>query len=66
MPRLPVGLALHGTLLRWQGKVVGWYRDGKRPIRQRHGLLVHQGIDGVEGLAMGAEHLVQGLPEILE
>ena len=44
----------------------GVARDGKRPIRQRHGLLVHQGIDRVECLAVGAEHLVQRLPEILQ
>jgi hypothetical protein len=65
MQRLPAGLALRRALLCRQWDVVGWHRDGKRPIRQRHGLLVRQGIDGVEGLAVRAEHLVQGLPEIL-
>ena len=65
MQCLPAGLALHGALLCRQGDIMGWHRDGKRPIRQRHGLLVHQGIDGVECLAMRAEHLVQDLPEIL-
>ena len=66
MQRLPAGLALHGALLRRQGDVMGWHRHGHRPIRQRHGLLVHQGIDRVECLAMRAEHLVQGFPEILQ
>jgi len=66
MQRLPAGLALHGALLCRQGEVVGWHRHGHRPIRQRYGLLVHQGIDRVEGLALRAEHLVQGFPEILQ
>ena len=46
--------------------VVGWHRHGQRPIRQRYGLLVHQGIDRIERLAMREEHLVQGFPEILQ
>ena len=66
MQCLPVGLVLRGALLCRQGDVVGWHRDGQRPISQRHGVLVPQSIDGVECLAMRAEHLVQGLPEILE
>jgi hypothetical protein len=66
MQRLPAGLARCGALLGRQGDVVGWHRDGKRPIRQRHGVLVHQGIDCVECLAMRAEHLVQGFPEMLQ
>jgi hypothetical protein len=65
MQRLPVGLALRGTLLRRQGEGVGWHRHGQRPIRQRDGLLVHQGIDRIERLALREEHLVQGLTKIL-
>jgi hypothetical protein len=65
MPRLPVCLALRGTLLRRQGDVVGWHRYGKRSIRQRNGLWVPQGIDRLERLALREEHLVQSLPEIL-
>jgi len=34
MQRLPVGLALRGTLLRRQGAVMGWHGHGERPIRQ--------------------------------
>ena len=64
--RLPAGLALHGALLCRQGDVMRWHRHGHRPIRQRYGLLVHQGIDRVECLAIRAEHLVQGFPEILQ
>src|SRR5882672_7778867 len=66
MQRLPAGLALLGALLCRQGDVVGWHRYGKRPIRQRHGLLALQSIDRVECLAMRAEHLIQGFPEILQ
>ena len=66
MQRLPVCLVLRGALLRQQGDVVGWHRNGKRPISQRHGLLVFQGIDGVGCLALRAEYLGQGLPEILQ
>ena len=43
-----------------------WHRHGHGPIRQRDGLLVSQGIDRVESLALRAEHLVEGFPEILE
>jgi hypothetical protein len=66
MQCLPAGLALRGALLGRQGEVVEWHRDGKCPIRQRHGLLVSQGIDRLESLTMRAEHLVQGFPEILK
>jgi hypothetical protein len=45
---------------------MGWHRHGHRPIRQRDGLLVQQGIDRIERLALREEHLVQRLPEILE
>jgi hypothetical protein len=58
MQRLPAGLARHGALLRQQGDVVGWHGYGHRPIGQRHGLLMHQGIDRVERLAMRDEYLV--------
>jgi len=66
MQRLPAGLALDGALLCRQGAVVEWHRDGKRPVSQWHRLLVHQGIDRVECLAVRAEHLVQSLPKILK
>ena len=66
MQCLPAGLALRRALLCRQGDIVGWHGYGKRPIGQRHGLLVHQGIDGIEGLPMREEHLVQGFPKILE
>src|SRR5262249_18502248 len=66
MQRLPTGLALRGTLLRGLGNVVGWHGHGQRSIRQRHGLLVPQGIDCIKRLAVREEHLVQSLPEILE
>ena len=49
-----------------RGMVMGWHRHGHRPIRQWYRLLVHQGIDRVECLAVRAEHLVQGFPEILQ
>jgi hypothetical protein len=66
MQRLPAGLALDGALLCRQGDVVEWHRYGKRPVRQWHRLLVPQGIDRVECLAVRAEHLVQSLPKILK
>ena len=66
MQRLPAGLALGRTLLRWQGEVVRWHGYGERPIRQGDGLLVHQHIDRVERSALREKHLVQSLPEILE
>jgi hypothetical protein len=66
MQRLPAGLALHGTLLRRERDILGWHRHGHRPIRERDGLLVHQGIDRVESLAVRTEHLVQRFSEILK
>jgi hypothetical protein len=65
MQGLPAGLALRRALLRWQGDGVGWHGHGEGPIRQGDGLLVHQHIDRVEGLAVHAEHLVQRFPKIL-
>jgi hypothetical protein len=66
MQRLPAGLALRRPLLRRQGNIVGGHGHGQRPRRQRHGLLAHRRIDRVERLAVRAEHLVQGFPEILQ
>ena len=45
---------------------MGWHGHGHRPIGQRHGLLAHRLIDGVEGVALREEHLVQRFPEILQ
>ena len=66
MQSLPAGLALHRTLLRRQGDVMGGHGYGERPIGQRDGLLAPQGIDRVECLAMREEHLVERFAEILQ
>ena len=66
MQPLPACLALCRALLRWQRDVVRWYGYGHRPLGQRHRLLAHRLIDGVEGVAVGEEHLVQRFPEILQ
>jgi hypothetical protein len=65
MQPLPACLALCRALLRWQRDVVRWYGYGHRPLGQRHRLLAHRLIDGVEGVAVCEEHLVQRFPEIL-
>ncbi len=66
MQRLPARLALRCALLRREGNIVGWDGHRNRPVGERHRLLVHQGIDGIEGRLMREEHLVQGFPKILE
>jgi hypothetical protein len=66
MQCLPAYVALHRALLcgLWDG--MGWHGQGHCPIKQRHGLLADQGIDGIEGVLMRAEHLLQSFPKILE
>jgi hypothetical protein len=66
MQGLPAGLALHRALLGGPWDVMGWHEHSYRLLGQRHGVLAHQVIHGIEGLLMGEEHLVQGFPEILE
>jgi hypothetical protein len=66
MQRLPACLTLRGALLRREGEIMGGHRHGDRPIGQRHGLLMHGLIDGVEDVTMRDEHLVQRFPEILQ
>ena len=63
---LPACLALGRALLSGSGRVGGWHRHRDRPIGQRHGLLAHQVIDGIKGLPMRGEDLVQSFPEILQ
>jgi hypothetical protein len=66
MQCLPACLALHRALLYGPWNVMGWQGHSHRLIGQRHGLLAHQVIHGIESLPMREEHLVQGFPEILE
>ena len=66
MQGLPARLALRRALLRRERDVMGGHRDGQRSIREWYGPLVHQIIDGVEGLAVCDEHLVQCFSKILE
>jgi hypothetical protein len=67
MQRLPAGLALHRTLLRGRGGLCGWWhRHRDYPIGQQHGLLALQGIDGIEGLGIRSEDLIQSFPQILQ
>jgi hypothetical protein len=57
---------LRHTLLRRQGDITGRHGHGQRPIGQRHEVLAHRLIDGLQGLSIGGEHLVQRFPKILE
>jgi hypothetical protein len=66
MQRLPTCLALRYALLFGHGRLGGWHGHGDRPIGQRYELLAQHVIDRVEGVAMGGEHWLQGLSEILQ
>ena len=66
MQRLPPCLALRRTLLRGRGGLCGWWHGhGDHPIGQHHGLLALQGIDGIEGLGICGEDVLQSFPQIL-
>jgi len=63
---LAVRLALSRPLLGRARRLCGWHRHRDCPIGQRHGLLVHRRIDGLDDLSMRGEHLLQNFSEILE
>jgi hypothetical protein len=66
MQGLPACQALRRALLGGSWNGMGWHGHSHGLIGQRHGVLAHQVIHGIEGLAMREEHLVQGFPKILE
>ena len=67
MQPLPACLALHRTLLCGRGGLCGWWhRHRDHPIGQQHGLLALQGIDGIEGVRIRGEDLIQSFPQILQ
>ena len=67
MQLLSVCLALGRTLLGGGGGLCGWWHGhGHRPLGQWHELLAPQGIDGIQDLLMGHEHVVQSFSEILQ
>ena len=45
---------------------MGWHRHGHRAVRPRHRRLVEGRIDGLEGVAMGVKHLIEGFGEVLQ
>ena len=63
---LPAGRALRRPLLRGPGRGPGghWERDGA--VGEHDRLRAQGRIDGVKGLVMRGEDLVQGFPEILQ
>ena len=59
--------ALHRTLLCGRGGLRGWWhRHRDHPIGQQHRLLALQGIDGIEGVRIRGEDLIQSFPQILQ
>ena len=60
MERPPLHLALIRQLLGCAGGGRGWHRHGDLAVRLCHGRLMKGLIDGLEDVAVGVKHLVEG------
>jgi hypothetical protein len=66
MERQPPRLAMVGQLLGCARQGWGWHRHGRRAVGPRHRRLVEGRIDGLEDVAVGVQHLVEGFGQVLQ